>query len=182
MTGRHVFLKAATYREGGVVAVVVAAWMSAGWLLHLGTEAYLVLGVPIVAVYQLAWRRMPLHALWRFDGGPLAFGRVGTGVAVCAAVLPLWQLASLAVQHATTAPTAAWFACSALGALGTGWAFAEWRRAPAWRDGLQLVPAIGVIIAGVLVFTLDGLQTHRHLPPAWNGRTWSAFRSARRCS
>ncbi len=41
--------------------------MACGWLFGLRPGAYLILGVPLVAVFQLALNRRPIHQLWVRD-------------------------------------------------------------------------------------------------------------------
>jgi hypothetical protein len=52
------------YRHVLEVALLVLIWMAAGWVFRLDANAYLVLGVPLVAAFQLLIRRQGLQRLW----------------------------------------------------------------------------------------------------------------------
>jgi hypothetical protein len=41
----------------------LAAWMALDWLVHLDTNQYLLLGVPIKLLFQLLIRRQPVRTL-----------------------------------------------------------------------------------------------------------------------
>ena len=52
-----------TARKYVEVLAFVAVWMAAGWIFRLDANAYLLLGVPLVALFQLFVRRQPLQSL-----------------------------------------------------------------------------------------------------------------------
>jgi hypothetical protein len=70
------------------VTLFVALWMTLGAALHLSTEAYLLLGVPLTALFQTAIRRQPLRALWVRDAPPWRLHKIGWVVALVLAALP----------------------------------------------------------------------------------------------
>src|SRR5437879_1142783 len=74
--------------------VCVAAWMAAGWRLHLDANQYLLLGVPITLLFQLLVRRQPVRALWVREAPPFRLGWQGVVIAAVLAVLPLVELAA----------------------------------------------------------------------------------------
>ena len=47
--------------------VFVGLWMAVGWLFHLDGDSYLVVGVPLVMIFQLVVRKKPLVTLWIRD-------------------------------------------------------------------------------------------------------------------
>ncbi len=49
------------------VVVFVGLWMAIGWLFHLDGDSYLVVGVPLVVIFQLVVRKKPLVTLWIRD-------------------------------------------------------------------------------------------------------------------
>jgi len=49
------------------VLAFVAVWMILGWILHLDVNAYLLIGVPLVGLFQRFIRRQPLRNLWVRD-------------------------------------------------------------------------------------------------------------------
>ncbi|HEY7417834.1 MAG TPA: CPBP family glutamic-type intramembrane protease [Ktedonobacteraceae bacterium] len=54
-----------------IAALVVAVWWTLGFLLHLPTPVFLLLGVPLMVVFQLGIHRQPLRTLWVRSGPPL---------------------------------------------------------------------------------------------------------------
>src|SRR6266540_1455400 len=47
-----------------VVGGVVAFWMVLGWVLHADGNTYLLMGVPLLWLFQRYVARRPLHELW----------------------------------------------------------------------------------------------------------------------
>jgi hypothetical protein len=100
-------------RRYGVVTASVAIWMALGWTFALGGDAYVLLGVPLLWLFQRYVARRPLFEVWfaepgRFtlpwwcwqgpirEGQDLGFGvhfnffrRAGSGSRVHAATLRL---------------------------------------------------------------------------------------------
>lgn len=147
-------------------ALTVLAWMLAGWAFALSANAYLVLGVPLVALYQVIGRRKPLQALWRFDGTPLVWGWRGALVTAVAAALPAWLLVS-ELLHWRSAPVdpavALWYACATIGAAGLGWALTHWRTAA--TTGRSSTPLMAtIVVVGVIFFIVNGVSRGQHLP------------------
>jgi membrane protease YdiL (CAAX protease family) len=56
--------KTARLRRIVEVVVFVALWMGIGLRFRLDANAYLLLGIPLTAFFQLAVRRKPIRALW----------------------------------------------------------------------------------------------------------------------
>jgi hypothetical protein len=54
-----------------IVGLMVVIWWTLGFLLHLTTPAFLLLGVPLLVVFQLGIHRQPLRTLWVRSGPPL---------------------------------------------------------------------------------------------------------------
>ncbi len=54
-----------------IVGLVVIVWWTLGFLLHLTTPAFLLLGVPLLVVFQVGIHRQPLRTLWVRSGPPL---------------------------------------------------------------------------------------------------------------
>ncbi len=50
----------------------VAVWVALGYLLPVGAEAYLLLGIPLTVLFQVGVRRRPLRELWVRDPAPYA--------------------------------------------------------------------------------------------------------------
>ena len=75
--------------------------MTAGWLLHLDTNQYLLLGVPITLLFQLMVRRQPVRALWVREAPPFRLGWQGAVIAAAGSVLGclLGALMTWGVSH-----------------------------------------------------------------------------------
>jgi hypothetical protein len=155
-----------SFSQGALAAAVVLAWMAIGWGFQLDVNTYLLLGVPIVVVYQGILQRKPLRALWQFDGSALTWGRTGVIASICAAALPATILAAqLLLQPRADIDTAVvlWVLCATAGASGLGWSIAAWRRS-GWRfDRRQTALMAAAVACGVLVFSMNGMRSGQHL-------------------
>ena len=70
-------------------AVFVALWMAAGWLLPIGSNGYLLLGIPLTVIFQVVVRCRPLREL--YATGPIALDRRGLAIATALAIVPAWH-------------------------------------------------------------------------------------------
>ncbi|WP_433047933.1 lysostaphin resistance A-like protein [Dactylosporangium sp. CS-033363] len=122
------------------VTATVGVYIGLGFWLRPDANTYLLLGIPITLVYQLAVARRPLRALWLPDGS----FRVDRWVLPIFAVLivgPLWTLAEaesapVVVYSVLTLGTAAGAAC-ALRVMERRW----WREL-AWMLAILAVVAV----------------------------------------
>jgi hypothetical protein len=108
------------------VILFVAAWMACGWLVRLDPNAYLVLGVPLTALFQWLVRRRPIRALWVREATPFRLGWKGVAIAAGLSLVPLASLARSAVERE-------WVGClfdlaSLAGAVGAAYAVRHFRR------------------------------------------------------
>lgn len=71
-------------------AAFVAVWMTAGWLLPIGSNGYLLLGIPLTVVFQVLVRRRPLRELYAAGRTRPALGKRGVVTAVALAIVPGW--------------------------------------------------------------------------------------------
>ena len=53
----------------------VGVWMMAGYLLHLSSDAYLLLGIPLTIGFQVLVRRRPLREPVRSHHNPILVGQ-----------------------------------------------------------------------------------------------------------
>jgi membrane protease YdiL (CAAX protease family) len=70
------------------VVTFVAVWVTAGCLLRLSANGYLLLGVPLTAAFQLLVRRRPLRELFAGNTSRFALSRRGAVMAAVLAVVP----------------------------------------------------------------------------------------------
>ena len=54
-----------------IVGLTVVVWWGLGFLLHLTLPVFLLLGIPLLVVFQLGIYRQPLRTLWVRSGPPL---------------------------------------------------------------------------------------------------------------
>jgi membrane protease YdiL (CAAX protease family) len=66
----------------------VATWVTAGYLLRLSSNGYLLLGIPLTAAFQLGVRRRPLRELFAGGTARFALDRKGTAMATVLAITP----------------------------------------------------------------------------------------------
>ena len=81
------------------VLVFVALWMALGWTFHLDTNSYLLIGVPLVVLFQRFVRRRPLRQLWVRDAAAVRLGLVGIAIAVFLMLAPGSDLIFVAVPE-----------------------------------------------------------------------------------
>jgi membrane protease YdiL (CAAX protease family) len=87
-------------RRAGEATLLVAVWMAIGAAVHAGPEEYLLLGIPLTALFQVAVRRQPLRALWVRDAPPLRLPRLAWMVVVALAAVPVMDaLGELVGRH-----------------------------------------------------------------------------------
>lgn len=114
------------------VTGAVAIWIALGLIFHLTPNSYLLLGIPLTALFQWAVRREPLRALWVRDAVPFRLGAFGWLMAAVLAAYPCWRLASNLSEHAYGVQTA-WYVAAVAGAFPAAYALRNFHRTTA-RD------------------------------------------------
>jgi Type II CAAX prenyl endopeptidase Rce1-like len=144
-----------------VVLAVVGAWMVAGTALHLSSNAYLLLGVPLLLVFQLGIARRPLAELWFKEpsGAPLPWWGWLTSAAFM--VAPGYYLVRGWSRDAWSVHL--WMICAAAGAIPLGYSVTRLSRA-ALKALLLCCATAGVL--GVLMMLGGTLFRHELLPAA----------------
>ena len=130
-------------RRYGVVTIVVAVWMALGWVLRTDGNTYLLLGVPLLWLFQRLVARRPLRELWVAQPADFELPWWGWLLAAGFMVLPARDLL---VWHDAGWAVRLWLLCAALGAVPLAWSLARCTRAQ-WRElglCLALVGAVGV--------------------------------------
>ena len=74
------------------VLAFVALWMALGWIFHLDTNSYLLIGIPLVVLFQRFVRQRPLRQLWVRDAAAFRLGLVGIVIAVLLILAPGYDL------------------------------------------------------------------------------------------
>ena len=98
----------------------VAVWIALGYLLPVDANAYLLLGVPLTAAFQLIGRCRPLRELWVRDGTPFRLDRCGLVLAALLAVTPVIALVQAVAAEGPVAT--AWTVCAVAGAVPAAYA------------------------------------------------------------
>src|SRR5688572_29046529 len=82
--------RAVTSRRRRVIEAVafVTAWVTAGYVLRLSSNGYLLLGIPLTAAFQLLVRRRPLRELFAAGTPRFALTRQGAASAGVLAIAP----------------------------------------------------------------------------------------------
>ena len=114
---------------------LVGIWMAIGWLFHLDGNGYLVVGVPLVVVFQLLVRKKPLVALWIRDAECFRLNAWGIVLGLGLAVLPavrLIQTFGLA-SWLSHLPEILWFVCCIIGAFGAAFGFCQFTK-ETWKE------------------------------------------------
>jgi hypothetical protein len=108
-----------------VAGVAVALWMLLGLTLHLGVEAYLLAGAPLMLAFQRLVRRRPLPAAWIFDRqardvDPRALA-LGLALGLALAALPACRLLALVDDGSdATGTIVLWWLAATTGGLIAG--------------------------------------------------------------
>jgi membrane protease YdiL (CAAX protease family) len=160
-----------------VVFAFVAGWIVAGIALRLSANAYLLVGVPLLLVFQLGVARRPLAELWfkRPSGAPLP----GWGWPIAAAfmILPVYTLMHGWPRLDWAARL--WMVCAAAGAIPLAYSLARFSR-PALRPLLLCLATAGVL--GTLTMVGGALAHHQMLtsgpaPAGWHSPWLVGLRS-----
>ena len=143
-------------RRYAVVTAVVAIWMAIGWTFGLEANAYLLLGVPLLWLFQRYVARRPLLEVWFAEPGRFSLPWWGWLVAAGFMVQPLRDL--ITWQHPGWAIDC-WLVCATAGAVPLAWSLARCTRRQWIELGLCLAAAGAV--AGLTLWL--GFLAH---PPA----------------
>jgi hypothetical protein len=148
-------------------ALAIAAWVIAGVALRLDAFAYLLLGVPLMLAFQWKIARRPLWNAWvAGDARPRVDGRTWA-IALLVAAAPAWALVSGLLGAGPPSPDAPawpWAATAVAGAFIAAPAIRAQRGAALRR---ALPATLGALVAMGLLFTIQALQRHHRLAPAW---------------
>jgi hypothetical protein len=134
----------------------VGAWVACGFAFHLSVIAYLLLGIPLTAAFQVLVAGEPIAALWVRRARRFELGWRGWLVAVALAVVPFASL--LQDLRSRVWLVAAWSLVAVLGAAPGAFALTRMRRA----DGRALLFCLAT--AGTIgVLWMAGLSVAVHL-------------------
>jgi membrane protease YdiL (CAAX protease family) len=134
----------------------VVVWMAAGWIFHLDANAYLLLGVPLVVLFQLFIGRRPLRNLWARDATSFRLGLIGVALAALLILAPGYDLFFVALPKKSWI-VALWLVCAMAGAVFAAFALHR-QRANAARRGLPSF--IAAVVIGIAIMAAGALARH----------------------
>lgn len=127
------------------VAAFVFGWMALGWLFRLGAHAYLLLGVPLTAGFQLGVRRKPLADAWVRGEASLPVSRARLARAAVAAAIVVLILRR--IRPGIGWAESLWWVACVFGALPAWFSVSRLGRAKLREAGLCLATA-GILGCG----------------------------------
>jgi membrane protease YdiL (CAAX protease family) len=136
----------------------VAAWVGLGYLLHVGDEAYLLLGIPLTIAFQVLVRRRPLRELLVRDGGPgRAVGRRDVALTALVGLAPAyWAVRTVGSGDPWVI---SWYAAALAGAAAAAYALCSTTVLGMLRSAA--VPVAVGVVGNVLVVGAPQLVTGR---------------------
>jgi membrane protease YdiL (CAAX protease family) len=146
------------------VTLFVAAWIAIGELMDASRdlsrqELYILLGIPLVAGFQLLIARSDLKDLWVRNGPPLRLGRLGVAITALAAIYPAVS-AIEAISRSESLSLVLGPAVAIGGAYGAGYAFGLFERST-WRYlALCVLTAVGWSVAIQVLLDFDESLAH----------------------
>lgn len=136
----------------------MAIWAAIGFILHLDSNQYLILGIPMTVCFQLFVRKQPLRFLWLRGPHEPGFERTAWPIALVLAVSPL-----IATAHAVRSGNqivALWGACATAGSIAAAFALTQFRMKTLWHMG-----SCAAVAGGLAVPILVATSFFKHGPP-----------------
>ena len=126
----------------------VGVWITAGELLDMSANAYLLFGIPLTAGFQLLVRKKPIKDLWVRGGPGLSLRTVSLKLAIPLAIVPFGYLVVSVIKGQGIVSIYA--LATIVGSGAAAYALGQFRR-ETWRYLGQCLATAGVL--GVLLFT-----------------------------
>ena len=137
----------------------VVVWMAAGWIFHLDANAYLLLGVPLVVLFQLFIGRRPLRNLWARDATSFRLGLIGVVIAALLMLVPGYDLFFVALPNKSWV-VALWLVCAMAGAVFAAFALRRQRSSDARRG---LPSFVAAVLIGIGIMAASALAGHHSI-------------------
>ena len=151
-----------------VVLGVVGGWMALGWLLHLKPNGYLVLGVPLLGLFQLGIARRPISELWIRPAVTAGFVWWSVPLAILFMIAPGLSLVDRWAKAGWDGRV--WYVCAMAGAMPLAFTLTRFSRAT--LKSLLLCLATGGVL-GLLLMVGTAALRHRlddlSLTQLWSG-------------
>jgi membrane protease YdiL (CAAX protease family) len=131
-----------------VATLLIGGYMALGSALHLGADAYLLLGIPITIGFQVLVVRRPLRQLWLRQAPPMTFTPRSMAAIVVLAIAPAVVAAGGVIDGDLA--LVAWGLAAMVGAVGAVYALREMDR-DAVRSTIQTTLITGAVLVGIMV-------------------------------
>jgi membrane protease YdiL (CAAX protease family) len=133
--------------------------MAIGWLFHLDPNGYLLVGVPLVVIFQVGVRKEPLVKLWVRDAVNFRLRAYGFVLALGLAALPALDL--VRGFHTALSSIILWLVCCIGGAFGAAFGLCRFTRTT-FKALLFCLATAGVI--GCLIVVHVALVFQHSMP------------------
>jgi hypothetical protein len=140
-----------------VVTLAVAVYMALGFLLHTDVIQYLLLGIPLLLLFQIGVHRQPLRTMWVRSGPPIRLDPWFFGLWVLFSLVPIYALVMAAQQG--NVELAVYVLVAIIGAFGLTYAVRAMRPANVRQLGLCILTCCLIY----LIFLLLNLR-NLHVP------------------
>ena len=134
--------------RAAVATLVIGGYMALGFALHLGAEAFLLLGIPITIGFQVLVIRRPLRSLWLRKAPPMTFTPRSIVAIVVLAIAP--AIVALGGARAGDLALVGWGLAGIVGAVGAVYALRAMDR-EAVRTTIRTTLITGAVLAGIMV-------------------------------
>ncbi len=132
----------------------VGIWMAIGFVFRLDGNSYLLIGVPLVAAFQIFIRKKPLVTLWVRDAARFRLNGWGIILAFAFAALPTIDLIDgfKSPSWSSHIPEVLWSVCCIVGAFGAAFSLCHFTK-QTWKSLLLCMATAGVIGCGIMIGT-----------------------------
>jgi hypothetical protein len=155
--------QAGFWKRGLVVLVFVGAWMALGWVLKLDVNQYLLLGVPLTALFQVLINRRPIRALWVRDAPSL---RVDATWALLTIVIAAYPAYDLVRNYRAGWVVVCWMSCAILGAPAAAYSIQNATR----TISRAVWPALIMPVVMSALMALGAIARHGRVHPSGSER------------
>lgn len=138
----------------------VGIWMAIGWLFHLDANSYLLIGVPLVIVFQVFVRKKSLVSLWVRDADRFRLDIGGVVIALAVAVWPTINIIQSFKSSAWSShlPEMLWMVCCIGGSFCAAFSLRHFT-GETWKSLLFCMATAGIIGCGIMV---AGVLVRKH--------------------
>lgn len=134
--------------------IFVGIYIALGFVLKLDSNVYLLSGIPLMLVFQMAVRKKPIYQLWVRDATDFHLNRTAWVLAVLFAIYPAYALTKTAMLPQFDWSVVVMCPVAILGAVATGYSFSRFTK-NTFRNFFLCVAiagTVGVLITGIIAF------------------------------